>query len=124
MLPRGVKNADVYYYNNLIYSIGQGPVMYGASDEHRPSTSGAHFDGNIYWKTGDRQLFAGYGGGTYQTLNDFLADSRTAPWDRTNALEIDPGFDDQAILSENYDLATLRDLYRPSNPLVLTPGVS
>jgi hypothetical protein len=58
--------------------------------------------GNIFWRT--------EGG-----LSGF-----TEP----KGLEADPGFDMEAIEQETYDLATMRDIYRPTNPQVLTPGMS
>jgi hypothetical protein len=123
MLQRSILNPDTYFYNNLFYNIGRGPILMGPS-EYRPST-GIHWDGNIYWRTDNEALlFHGFGGGRYLTLEAFVADPRTEPWERTNALQIDPGFNIEAIQDQDYNLRTLLRLYRPGNPHVFTPGIS
>jgi hypothetical protein len=87
-----------------------------------------HWDGNIFWRTdtgSSNQLFAGFGGGNYASLAAFVAVPNTIPWERTDSLQIDPGYNTTAIQqAEKYDAATVRDLYRPSNRQVFTPGVS
>jgi hypothetical protein len=58
--------------------------------------------GNIFWRTE-----GGHSGFT-----------------EPKGLEIDPGLDMEAIEQETYDLATMRNIYRPTNPQVLTPGMA
>jgi hypothetical protein len=121
MLQRSIKNLHMYFYNNVFYVIGEGPIFYGRST-YNPS-AGMHYDGNIYWKTVDADyLFQGFGGGSYLTLEEFQSDPATAPWERTNSLEVDPGYDAQALEEPDYDPEQLWDLYRPDNPQVFTLG--
>ena len=58
--------------------------------------------GNIFWRTEDG-------------LSGFS---------EPEGLEVDPGLDMEAIEQETYDLATMRDRYRPTNPQVFTAGMS
>jgi hypothetical protein len=124
MIPLSINNPDLRFFNNLFYMIGDGPVIPQTAVFHQPS-SGMIFDGNLYWKTGAGPLLRDFGAdGSYASLAEFVSDPATAPWERMNALEIDPGFDDEAIQAETYDVATMWSLYCPINPQVFTPGVS
>jgi hypothetical protein len=124
MNQRSIQNPAVYFYNNVFYNIGGGPVLLG-DGTYEPST-GMHWDGNIFWRTteGSNDFLQNFGGGSYPDLAAFLADPGTSPWERTNALQVNPGLNIGAIQQENYNLVAMWNLYRPTNPQVLTPGVS
>jgi hypothetical protein len=116
-------NDSLYVYNNIIF-VKDDRIIF----RNHYASSGAHYDGDIVFRLDPQEpqrftLFYDFGdGNNYITLGEFRANSGTN-WEQ-NGLELDPGFDLSAIENPNYEPEMMWNRYIPTNPQVLTPGVS
>jgi hypothetical protein len=111
-------NSEKYVYNNVFYVIDDRIVFRDDS-----VAKGSHYDGNVIYRrlVGRFPLFYHFGDEKdYKSLTDFRR-STTNDWEE-HGLEIDPGFDLQAIEDPNFDPATIWERYRPTNAQVFTAG--
>jgi hypothetical protein len=118
-------NPQKYVYNNIFFVLDDRTILRGD-----PYEFGSKYDGNVYYRQvgGNRPLFREFGNNRdYASLAQFRSESGT-DWE-IHGLESDPGFDLAALAGLTFDpatvdLATIRELYRPSSCLMYTPGAA
>lgn len=113
-------NQEKYVFNNIFYIYGERIIF-----RDDLASLGSHYDGNVFYRSTASKLplFSNFGdGGRYASLLDFQTQSGT-DWE-IHGLEIDPGLDMDAINDPNFDPATIRERYRPSQREILTLGAS
>lgn len=117
---QAVGNSQKYVYNNIFRAVND--VIPLRDDQQ---SAGSNYNGNIFWQPapGAQYMFYNFAiGGYYYHLSAL----RAAPgviWE-ANGLEIDPGFDMNAIALHNYEPNQIWELYRPTNPTIFTAGAS
>ena len=113
-------NSEKYVMNNIFLILDDRIVFRG---DHQDG--GAFYDGDVIYrlKPGSYPLFYDFGdGNNYNTLEEFINNSGTN-WEQ-NGMEINPRLDTAAILYAGYEKSTIRERYRPRNPLCYTTGAS
>jgi hypothetical protein len=111
-------NPEKYVLNNIFYVLDERVIL--RDDD---ASLGSHYDGNVFYRgrPQDLPLFTSFGnGGRFESLAEFRAASGT-DWE-IHGLEVDPGFDREALADGAYDPQTIWERYRPTNPQVLTAG--
>ncbi len=111
-------NPEKYLLNNLIYTFDDRIIF--RSDT---ASNGAVYDGNFVYRvdTVGLDMYYRFGNGAnYNSLNEFRANSGTT-WE-INAIQADPLLDTFSIINRSFDSATIRERYRPRNPLAYTTG--
>lgn len=114
-----IDNPEKYVLNNIFLILDDRIAFRGDN-----VASGAHYDGNVFYRMspGQYPLFYDFGnGGNYNSLSEFQLTSGT-DWE-INGLETDPQLDILAY-DEPYDSSTIWERYRPGNTQMSTMGAS
>jgi hypothetical protein len=113
-------NPEKYVFNNIFYIVDERVIF-----RDDLASLGSHYDGNVFYRNtiDSLPLFTHFGdGGRYYSLLDFRANSGT-DWE-THGLEIDSGFDPDALNDPTFDPAGIWERYRPTQHQIFTPGAS
>jgi hypothetical protein len=113
-------NSEKYVLNNIFYIFDERVIF-----RDDLASLGSHYDGNVFHRNivKDLPLFTNFGdGGRYYSLLDFRTNSGT-DWER-RGLEIEPGFDPEAVSDPTFDPAGIWERYRPTDYRISTVGAS
>jgi hypothetical protein len=113
-------NREKYVFNNIFYVFGERVIF-----RNDLVSMGSHYDGNVVHRDAgqDLPLFSDFGdGGRYYSLRDFQVNSGTG-WE-IHGLEMEPGFDVNAILDPTFDLEVVWERYRPTRLEIFSSGAS